>query len=149
MGGRRTPAARPAALGGLERHPRARSERTDRPGPQSAGLVPVVNIGSNLGWILIFAGLLLGITNLAWVGLAFFSAGAVFALATLPVELNASTRARRLLASTGIITSGEEERGVSTVLNAAALTYIAALISSLLQVFYFALRISGGGRRRS
>jgi len=113
-----------------------------------AGLVPAVNIGSSLGWILIFSGLLLGFTTLAWVGLAIFSGGAVFALATLPVELNASARARTLLSTTGIIASGKEERGVSTVLNAAALTYVAALISSLLQVLYFALRIAGGGRRR-
>ena len=113
-----------------------------------AGLVPAVNIGSTLGWILLFAGLLLGFTTLAWVGLAIFSGGAIFALATLPVELNASARARKLLTSAGIITSGEEERGVSNVLNAAALTYVAALISSLLQVLYFALRISGNSRRR-
>lgn len=113
-----------------------------------AGLVPVVNIGSSIGWILIFGGLLFGLTDLAWVGLAFFSAGAIFALVTLPVELNASARARRLLSNAGIINSGEEERGVSNVLNAAALTYVAALISSLLQVLYFALRIAGGSRRR-
>ena len=113
-----------------------------------AGLVPIVNIGSRLGWILLLGGFLFSITELAWLGLAFFSAGAVFAIATLPVELNASARARKLLTSAGIITSGEEERGVSNVLNAAALTYVAALISSLLQVLYFALRISGNSRRR-
>ncbi len=59
-----------------------------------AALVPAVNIGSWLGWIMILAGLLLGLTNLAWVGILVFSGGALFALATLPVELNASARAK-------------------------------------------------------
>ncbi len=71
-------------------------------------LVPAVNIGSNLGWILIMIGLLLRITELAWLGVLVFSAGAVFALATLPVELNASSRAKELLYSTGIIQTEEE-----------------------------------------
>src|SRR5512134_703809 len=53
-----------------------------------AALVPMVNIGSNLGWILILAGLLLGFTQLAWVGVLFFAGGTLFALATLPVEFN-------------------------------------------------------------
>ena len=60
-----------------------------------AALVPAVNIGSWLGWILIFAGILLKMTNLAWIGILVFSGGALFALATLPVELNASARAKR------------------------------------------------------
>jgi Zn-dependent membrane protease YugP len=111
-----------------------------------AALVPLVNIGSTLGWILIVAGLLLNILNLAWVGVAFFAGGAVFALATLPVELNASARARRLLAETGIVSSSEEQRGVNRVLNAAALTYVAALVTAILQLFYFAGMV--GGRRR-
>src|SRR5574338_1217314 len=71
-------------------------------------LVPAVNIGSNLGWILIIIGLMLRITGIAWLGVLVFSAGALFALATLPVELNASARARQLLADTGII-AGEDE----------------------------------------
>jgi Zn-dependent membrane protease YugP len=88
-------------------------------------LVPVVQIGSNFGWILIFVGLLLRWTELAWLGVAVFAGGAVFALATLPVELNASARARQLLVQTGVIQSEQEERGMNTVLNAAALTYVA------------------------
>ena len=92
-----------------------------------SALVPAVNIGSWLGWIMIFAGLLLGLTNLAWLGVLVFSGGAVFALATLPVELNASARAKRLLAETGIIAGEDEQSGVNSVLNAAALTYVAGL----------------------
>ena len=60
-----------------------------------AAMVPAVNIGSYLGWILIIIGLVLNITGVAWLGVAVFSAGALFALATLPVELNASSRAKR------------------------------------------------------
>ncbi len=113
-----------------------------------AALVPMVNIGTNLGWILILAGLLLQLTNLAWVGVAVFSGGAVFALATLPVELNASGRAKRLLAETGIIAGEDEQRGVNSVLNAAALTYVAGAITAMLQLLYYVMLIGGMGRRR-
>lgn len=114
-----------------------------------AALVPAVNIGSWLGWIMIFAGLMLRITNLAWLGILVFSGGALFALATLPVELNASARAKRLLAETGIIAGGDEQNGVNNVLNAAALTYVAALAAALLQLLYFVSLVGGfGGRRR-
>jgi len=109
-------------------------------------LVPVVNIGSNLGWILIMIGLFLRITELSWLGVIVFSGGALFALATLPVEFNASARAKELLYSTGIIQSEEERRGVNQVLNAAALTYVAGLITAILQLLYFVFLI--GGRRR-
>jgi Zn-dependent membrane protease YugP len=120
-------------------------------------LVPAVNIGSNFGWILILAGILLYSwtrtdmwINVAWLGVAVFSAGAVFALATLPVEFNASARAKRLLAESGIIAGEDEQRGVSNVLNAAALTYVAGLVTAILQLLYFVSLVSGlGGRRRS
>ncbi len=109
-------------------------------------LVPVVNIGSNLGWILIMIGLFLQQMNIAWLGVIVFSGGALFALATLPVEFNASARAKELLYSTGIIQTEEERRGVNTVLNAAAMTYVAGLITAVLQLLYFVFLI--GGRRR-
>ncbi len=119
-----------------------------------SAIVPMVNIGSNLGWVLIMVGLLLfrgsslGI-NLAWLGVAFFAGGAVFALATLPVELNASARAKQLLAQTGIIRTDEEMRGVNQVLNAAALTYVAGLVTAILQLLYYVFLVGGlGGRRR-
>jgi Zn-dependent membrane protease YugP len=111
-----------------------------------AAIVPAVNIGSWLGWILIMVGLFLNLVNLAWLGVLVFSGGAIFALATLPVELNASARAKRMLADTGIIQSEEERRGVNNVLNAAALTYVAALLTAILQLLYFVSMI--GGRRR-
>lgn len=112
-----------------------------------SALVPVVNIGSNLGWILIMIGLFLRLTNLAWLGIIIFAGGAVFALATLPVEFNASARAKQLLVQTGIIQTDEEQRGVNAVLNAAALTYVAGLVTAILQLLYY-VSLVGGGRRR-
>jgi Zn-dependent membrane protease YugP len=115
-----------------------------------SALVPAVNIGSYLGWGLIFIGLLIRMSSLAWLGVLVFSLGAVFALATLPVELNASSRARRMLADAGMLTGSDEERGVSNVLNAAALTYVAALFTAVMQLLYWATLVMGmGGRRRN
>lgn len=117
-------------------------------------LVPMVNIGSNLGWILIMVGLVLfrasnlGI-SIAWLGVLFFAGGALFALATLPVELNASARAKELLYQTGIIQTEEERHGVNQVLNAAALTYVAGLLTAVLQLLYYVFLVGGMGRRRS
>jgi Zn-dependent membrane protease YugP len=114
-----------------------------------AAIVPAVNIGSNLGWILIFIGLLLQLSSIAWLGVIVFSAGALFALATLPVEFDASYRARRLLTASGLVTSDDEQRGVNGVLNAAAMTYVAGLATAVLQLLYFVTMVSGmGGRRR-
>jgi Zn-dependent membrane protease YugP len=113
-----------------------------------SALVPAVNIGSNLGWILIVIGLFLQQVSIAWLGVLVFSAGALFALATLPVEFNASARAKELLYATGIIQTEEERRGVNQVLNAAALTYVAGLITAVLQLLYWVFLVGGMGRRR-
>jgi Zn-dependent membrane protease YugP len=114
-----------------------------------AAIVPAVNIGSYLGWILIIIGLFLRLTNLAWLGVLVFSGGAIFALATLPVELNASARAKQLLTNTGMIVGEDERRGVNNVLNAAALTYVAGLVTAVMQLLYFVSMVGGmGGRRR-
>lgn len=112
-----------------------------------SAIVPAVNIGSNLGWILIMIGLFLHLTQLAWLGILVFSGGAIFALATLPVEFNASARAKRMLADSGIISGHDEISGVNNVLNAAALTYVAALITSVMQLLYYVSLVSGGRRR--
>lgn len=111
-----------------------------------SAIVPAVSIGSNLGWVLIFAGLFLQITQLAWLGVLAMAGGAVFAIATLPVELDASARAKRMLAESGIIVGEEERRGVNTVLNAAALTYVAGVVTALLQLLYYVSLVRG--RRR-
>jgi hypothetical protein len=112
-------------------------------------LVPAVSIGSYLGWILILIGMFLQMTGVAWLGVLVFSGGALFALATLPVELNASARAKRLLSDTGLIQGEEEMKGVNNVLNAAALTYVAALVTAVMQLLYWVTLIFGMGRRRS
>lgn len=115
-----------------------------------AAMVPAVNIGSYLGWILIVLGILIQATQIAWLGVLVFSLGALFALATLPVELNASARARQLLVTSGIISGDDEQRGVNNVLNAAAMTYVAALITAVLQLLYWVSVVIGmGGRRRN
>ena len=108
-----------------------------------SALVPAVNIGSSLGWIMILVGLFLNLIQIAWLGVMVFALGAVFALATLPVEFNASSRAKRLLFDSGIIVDEEERAGVNSVLNAAALTYVAALVTALLQVLYFGNLVRG------
>ncbi len=93
-----------------------------------ASIVPIANIGSQLGFMLFFIGLF--IHPLAWIGVGLFAFFVLFTLVTLPVELNASSRARQLLASSGLA-SPAEMAGVSSVLNAAALTYVAALAQAL------------------
>jgi len=114
-----------------------------------AAIIPAVNIGSYLGWILIILGLFMNWVGVSWLGVIVFSGGALFALATLPVELNASARAKRLLVQSGLIVGQEEMRGVNKVLNAAALTYVAALITAVLQLMYWVMLVLGmGGRRR-
>ncbi len=116
-----------------------------------AALVPIVNYGSRLGVFLVLIGIVLRSvlgTQLAWIGVGMFALGAVFSLATLPVELNASARARALLSEAGILRSSEEQQGVRSVLTAAAFTYVAALAAAILQLLYWASFV-GGGRRRS
>jgi Zn-dependent membrane protease YugP len=100
-----------------------------------------------LRWVLILIGIYIQSTGLAGLGLLVFSAGALFALATLPVELNASARAKQMLTDTGLILGDDERRGVNKVLNAAALTYVAALVTAVMQLLYFASLVFGMGRR--
>lgn len=108
-------------------------------------LYPVAGIGSNLGFYLFLFGLLFGYTQLALYGLVFMTTIILFQLATLPVELNASNRAMHQLISTGLITA-EETGGARQILNAAALTYVAAILVAILQFFYFFLAIFGWRR---
>jgi hypothetical protein len=85
---------------------------------------------------------------LAQLGVLLFASAAVFALATLPVEFNASSRAKRMIAE-GLIVGGEGDvRGTHDVLNAAALTYVAGLAQVLAQLLYFMFLLGGAGRRR-
>ena len=109
--------------------------------------VGVANIGSKLSWPIILLGLALGYAQLARVGVFLFTFVVLFQLITLPVEFNASNRAMRILEDSGML-GGEELRGASKVLRAAALTYVAALFSSVLQLLRLFLLVQRGERRR-
>jgi Zn-dependent membrane protease YugP len=119
-----------------------------------SAMVPAVQFGSWLGPIIILAGLalqgLMGLFELgnavALFGLALFGAVAVFAVVTLPVEWNASARAKKLLHQYNIVDQ-RELAGVNKVLNAAAWTYVVAALTALVQVLYWATLVMGGRRR--
>lgn len=114
-----------------------------------SAIVPLVGIGSNLGMILVMAGLALQFLSLFNIGIILFSSTSIFSLVTVPVELDASKRARVMLSDNGLVRTEEERKGVDQVLSAAAWTYVAGLVTSLLQLFYFmsmAGRASGNRR---
>lgn len=108
-------------------------------------IVPLATIGSNLSWPLFLAGLIFSVEPLINVGILLFSLAVLFQVVTLPVEYNASSRALKMLESTGIL-GPEENKGAKKVLSAAALTYVAAVAASILQLLR--LIILSGGRRR-
>jgi uncharacterized protein len=111
-----------------------------------AALVPVVNLGSRIGPLLIMVGLLLSgpFLNLAWLGVIFFGSVLLFHVVTLPVEFDASRRALRLVDELGIL-QGEENKGARAVLSAAALTYVATAFTAFLNLLYYVVLIN---RRR-
>ncbi|MFT4037041.1 MAG: zinc metallopeptidase [Thermomicrobiales bacterium] len=110
-----------------------------------SAIVPAVSIGSNLGFIVLFAGLLLNMVQIAWLGVALFGLATLFALVTLPVEFNASKRAKEQLRSLAMVNESDA-RGVSAVLSAAAWTYIAGFATSLLTLLYYVMLVSGMSR---
>ena len=110
-----------------------------------SAIVPLANIGANISWPLFAAGLIFSIQPLLTAGIVLFSLAVLFQLVTLPVEINASSRAMKNLESLGILGQNEKQ-GAKRVLSAAALTYVAALASSILQLLR--LIILAGGRRR-
>jgi len=115
-----------------------------------AGLVPMANLGSRLGWVFVFAGVILfAFTSndtlafpLTLIGVILFSAAVLFTLVTLPVEFNASSRARQMLQTNGLV-STQEYDAASAVLSAAALTYVAALLQAVAQLLYFVMLLFG------
>ncbi len=113
-----------------------------------SAMVPVVNIGSNLGWPLILIGVLLSWNQtLIQIGIWAFALSVLFQLVTLPVEFNASSRAVNKIEQYGLL-SVQENRGCKKVLRAAAFTYVAAAASSILQLLRLML-LFGGNRRRN
>lgn len=108
-------------------------------------LVPAVQFSPTLGFGLIFAGLLLRVDGLLWLGILLFAVMVGFTILTLPVEFDASRRGLNLLRETGLMQDEQDMSGSRTVLTAAALTYVAAAITAVLQLLYY---ISLAQRRR-
>lgn len=108
-------------------------------------MVPVANIGSNFAWILIMIGILIQYSGAMLLGIIFMAAAVLFQIVTLPVELNASNRAMDQVVSLGLI-QNNEERETRKVLNAAALTYVAAAAVAVLELVRFILMFAGMNR---
>ena len=102
-------------------------------------LVPLANFGGSISWVLIMLGFVLAMAQLLYVGIAAFSLTVLFQVVNLPVEFDASARARRRLIEAGLV-SPQEDATVARVLNAAALTYVAATLTSVLTLLYFLFR---------
>lgn len=105
-------------------------------------LVPVASLGSNFSWILIMIGIFANLSGMLLLGIVFMASAVVFQVITLPVEFNASNRAMDLVVSTGIIRN-DEERETKKVLNAAALTYVAAAAVAVLELVRLVLIYTG------
>jgi Zn-dependent membrane protease YugP len=101
-----------------------------------AFLVAPANLGPWVGYILFIVGIVINASGLVWLGIAFFSLGLLFALATLPVEFNASRRALQMLQNSALVGQGEVD-AAKAVLTAAALTYVAAAAQALSQLLYY------------
>ena len=113
-----------------------------------SALVPTANIGSSLGYIVMFVGLvLLHSAQVVLFGALLFAMVLLFQIVTLPVEFDASARAKRLAVENGIVMQ-QERQGMDRVLNAAALTYVAAVVSTLLTLLYYLMRAGVLGGRR-
>jgi Zn-dependent membrane protease YugP len=110
-------------------------------------IVPLAGIGSNIAFTALLAGLIFQSMTLVWVGILLFSTVVVFQLVNLPVEFDASRRAREQLKLTGLITP-DEDQVVGKVLGAAAMTYVAATLTSILQLLFFVIRARGFRRRQ-
>jgi Zn-dependent membrane protease YugP len=108
-------------------------------------IVPLAALGSNASFLFLAAGVLLGSMKLVWVAIALFSLAVLFQVVNLPVEFDASRRAREQLQADGLITA-DEDPIVGKVLNAAAMTYVAGTLTGVLQLVYFIIR-SGALRR--
>ena len=107
-----------------------------------AAIIPACNIGSRLGIPLAIIGAVIDMMGLVYVGLALFGLAVLFQVVTLPVEFNASRRAISAINSTALLTK-EEASGAKAVLSAAAMTYVAAMIQSLLMLLYYMSRFAG------
>lgn len=114
-----------------------------------SGILPIVQIGSQFGYLVFFGGLIAQIPSIAWIGILMFSAGAIFSLITLPVEFDASSRALRMLNDNQIVTSREEYAAAKDMLSAAALTYVAGAAQAVLTIAYYVFILLGSSRRQN
>ena len=114
-----------------------------------SAIVPVVNIGSKLSWIVILVGLFLPVQYdfVLYIGIALFSLTVVFSLVTLPVEFNASRRALQTIKSTNMLSADDEYSGAKSVLSAAAMTYVASAFSSIMSLLRLLVIAAGRSRR--
>lgn len=110
-------------------------------------IVPLVSIGSNLGIFVLMAGLFMNLAGMAWAGVILFGLSTVFALVTLPVEFDASKRAKVALVQAGIVdggvAGGPEAKGVDAMLDSAAWTYVAGFAASLMTLLYYVMMVAG------
>jgi Zn-dependent membrane protease YugP len=102
-------------------------------------IAPAAGFGSNASWILLLLGFIFGSMGLIKLGIVLFTIVVAFQVVTLPVEINASARAKQMVFQYGLV-SDSERRGVSKVLSAAAMTYVAAVLTSLLTLLYYLMR---------
>lgn len=100
-------------------------------------MVPILNITSGMAPFMLMAGIFFKVTNLLLLGIIFFSVAVLFHLVTLPVEFNASSRAKKIMVAQGFINGNQEEYGVNRVLNAAAFTYVAGAIVALMELLQY------------
>jgi hypothetical protein len=105
-------------------------------------IMPVAQYGSYLSYIFIIMGLLIHIAGFAWIGLGLFFFTTLFSVLTLPVELDASRRAMKMMEESGMLLSQQDRSGASAVLRAAAYTYVAAMAVSILNFIYYAMLVS-------
>jgi len=110
-------------------------------------LIPSAQLGPSVGITLIILGLIMNFTGLATIGLILFAGATLFTIVTLPVELDASRRAMKMLRESGLIADNQDAQGAQAVLRAAAFTYVAAVATSLLTLMYYAMLVFGGNRR--
>lgn len=108
-------------------------------------LLPAVRVSPMISYGLIMIGIFFNVTNAIYLGVLFFGITVLFSVITLPVELDASRRAMKLLGEAGLLTSAQDEKGARTVLRAAAATYVAATVTAILQLLYY---LSLANRRR-
>jgi Zn-dependent membrane protease YugP len=102
-----------------------------------SALLPALQFSPTLSYMSLMFGLIFNMTNLIWLGVFFFALRVLCSLLTLPVELDASRRAIKLLDEAGLMKTAEDRKGARAVLNAAALTYLAAAVASVLQLLYY------------